>query len=103
MFRTSSCVFVERFRTPWLLVVTKRPNFDGPGSQGLIGLQSHNGETFYRLQGYCRGFHEVLQVYTAITPGLRLNGPTNFAPLIYQAIDIVKSTRAVSGVSIWSF
>ncbi|XP_071110050.1 uncharacterized protein [Haliotis cracherodii] len=44
--------------------------------------------------GMCYGFKDVLKVYNEITPRVRLSGPTNFAPLIKQSIDIVKSTRA---------
>ncbi|TMW60142.1 hypothetical protein Poli38472_000184 [Pythium oligandrum] len=38
----------------------------------------------------CQGFTEVLQRYNEITPSLKLSGPTNFAPVIYQAIDAVR-------------
>ncbi|KAH3713075.1 copine family protein 1-like [Dreissena polymorpha] len=43
--------------------------------------------------GECDGFSEVLDVYNAVTPQIKLGGPTNFAPLIYEAIEIVKRTR----------
>lgn len=42
----------------------------------------------------CRGFAEVLRRYMEITPMIQLAGPTNFAPLIYQAINIVRETRS---------
>jgi len=41
----------------------------------------------------CFGFEEVLHVYDKITPGLILSGPTNFAPLIQEAIKIVKEEK----------
>jgi len=37
--------------------------------------------------------NQVLQRYTEITPALQFSGPTNFAPLIHAAIDIVKANR----------
>eukprot|EP01117_Protostelium_nocturnum_P003084 TRINITY_DN14028_c0_g1_i1.p1 TRINITY_DN14028_c0_g1~~TRINITY_DN14028_c0_g1_i1.p1 ORF type:complete len:278 (+),score=99.87 TRINITY_DN14028_c0_g1_i1:204-1037(+) len=40
------------------------------------------------------GFREVLQRYNEITPGIVLSGPTNFAPLIREAIEIVKREKA---------
>ncbi|XP_069136412.1 uncharacterized protein [Argopecten irradians] len=40
----------------------------------------------------CRGFKEVLECYSIMASKLVLSGPTNFAPLIHQAIDIVKNT-----------
>jgi len=43
--------------------------------------------------GYCLSFDEVLQMYNAITPKIILSGPTNFAPLIYQAIEICKEFK----------
>eukprot|EP01112_Ceratiomyxa_fruticulosa_P021125 TRINITY_DN735_c0_g1_i1.p1 TRINITY_DN735_c0_g1~~TRINITY_DN735_c0_g1_i1.p1 ORF type:complete len:277 (+),score=48.16 TRINITY_DN735_c0_g1_i1:1097-1927(+) len=39
-------------------------------------------------------FREVLERYNEITPLLVFSGPTSFAPLIRQAIEIVKATRA---------
>jgi len=40
------------------------------------------------------GFQSILQRYNEITPGVALSGPTNFAPVIHQAIRIVQETRA---------
>jgi hypothetical protein len=42
----------------------------------------------------CNTFNEVLSVYSNIVSGIKMSGPTNFAPLIYKAIDIVKQTRS---------
>ncbi|KAF1320401.1 Copine-like protein, partial [Globisporangium splendens] len=42
----------------------------------------------------CRGFDEVLTRYDEITPQIKLAGPTNFAPIIYEAIRQVKATHA---------
>jgi len=39
------------------------------------------------------GFSEVLQRYEEITPHIQLSGPTNFAPLIRQAINITKQQK----------
>ena len=48
------------------------------------------------LQGSsCVGFHEVLEMYNKITPTVHMHRPTNFAPLIYKAIDIVRKTQKV--------
>jgi hypothetical protein len=41
----------------------------------------------------CHSFDEVLDVYNKITPTVILSGPTNFAPLIYQAIKICKQVK----------
>jgi len=41
----------------------------------------------------CNGFREVLNRYTEITPHVNLAGPTSFAPLIREAVNIVKETK----------
>ncbi|XP_045163069.2 uncharacterized protein LOC123527573 isoform X1 [Mercenaria mercenaria] len=45
-------------------------------------------------EGYCAGFQSVLSAYNGVAERVRLSGPTNFAPLINKAVDIVKNTRA---------
>ena len=45
--------------------------------------------------GYCNGFKDVLYKYNHILRNIKLSGPTNFAPLIKQAIQIVKETKQV--------
>lgn len=42
------------------------------------------------LDRWCYGFEEVLAAYTSTTPQIKLSGPTNFAPIINRAIDLVK-------------
>lgn len=38
----------------------------------------------------CKGFTQVLEQYNRIASGVHLSGPTNFAPLIHKAIEVVK-------------
>jgi hypothetical protein len=40
----------------------------------------------------CQGLGEVLARYSALTPHLVLSGPTNFAPVINEAIKIVEQS-----------
>lgn len=42
----------------------------------------------------CDGLNEVLERYDVLTPQLALGGPTNFAPIIYEAIRRVKVTNS---------
>ncbi|KAI6655253.1 Copine family protein 2-like [Oopsacas minuta] len=41
--------------------------------------------------GMCNGVSDTLKIYEQITPHITLSGPTNFAPLIDKAIEIVRS------------
>ena len=50
----------------------------------------------FRQDGFCHGFEDVLDCYTRITPTVNLSGPTDFAPVINEAINVVKRTRSVS-------
>ncbi|KAL8574786.1 hypothetical protein ACOMHN_035329 [Nucella lapillus] len=72
--------------------------FDDDGAIPTYGF----GDTFTRdhsvfslnTMGPCQGFQDVLRIYNEMTPRVRLGGPTNFAPLINQAIDIVKRNKS---------
>ena len=61
-----------------------------------FGDERTQGDAVFALHGkkLCRGFKEVMERYNEVTPRVRLSGPTNFAPLIRQAIEITKSSRA---------
>ena len=41
----------------------------------------------------CKGFSEVLQRYEEIAQNVALGGPTDFAPIIDKAVEIVKKLR----------
>ncbi|KAG9402632.1 hypothetical protein AC1031_007236 [Aphanomyces cochlioides] len=44
--------------------------------------------------GVCQGFNQVLMRYNQITPEIALSGPTNFAPVIHEAIRICQAQRS---------
>lgn len=46
-----------------------------------------------KMSGECVGFQQVLETYNTVTPTVKLHRPTNFAPLIYKAIQIVEQTK----------
>ncbi|XP_052777553.1 uncharacterized protein LOC128214887 [Mya arenaria] len=48
--------------------------------------------TFRLSQERCETFYEVYEAYNKVTKQIQLAGPTNFAPVIYEAINIVKRT-----------
>ena len=48
------------------------------------------------VQGEFDGFGDVLDAYNDVTPKIGLGGPTNFAPLIREAIEIVKKRKQVN-------
>ena len=41
----------------------------------------------------CKGFSEVLQQYEDIAQSITLGGPTDFAPIIHKAVEIVKKLK----------
>ncbi|KAH3884401.1 uncharacterized protein LOC127837089 [Dreissena polymorpha] len=41
----------------------------------------------------CKGFKDVLDRYNDIAKRVQLSGPTNFAPLIHKAIELVKAEK----------
>ena len=60
---------------------------------GDLSTQDKTVFSFMQDDQPCNGFEEVLRRYNEITPNVRLSGPTNFAPLINKAIEIVEKTR----------
>ena len=48
---------------------------------------------FHVDESPCKGFIDVLECYNSIATKIQLSGPTNFAPLINKAIEIVKVKR----------
>lgn len=70
--------------------------FDSDGFVPAYGFGDKQYNTLFPLKrsgASCRGFKEVLRVYNEVTPDVEMYRPTNFAPLIHQAIAIVKQTR----------
>ncbi|ELP87925.1 copine-2, putative [Entamoeba invadens IP1] len=61
---------------------------------GDISTTNKSVFSFMANDAPCNGFGHVLQRYNEITPAVQMSGPTNFAPLIYKTIDIVKRTQA---------
>mmetsp|Transcript_26811 Transcript_26811/g.41919 ORF Transcript_26811/g.41919 Transcript_26811/m.41919 type:complete len:276 (+) Transcript_26811:58-885(+) len=49
---------------------------------------------FYPDRRPCQGFQEVQERYSQVAPGITLAGPTNFAPIIHEAISIVQQEKA---------
>ncbi|XP_041479705.1 E3 ubiquitin-protein ligase RGLG3-like isoform X2 [Lytechinus variegatus] len=72
--------------------------FDDDGLIPVFGfgdLSTQDKSVFpFRQDGICHGFQDVLDCYTRIAANIQMSGPTNFAPVIRQAINIVKKTQA---------
>ncbi|KAL3891755.1 hypothetical protein ACJMK2_004004 [Sinanodonta woodiana] len=61
---------------------------------GFGDVKTKDKDIFPLKEGiFCDGFNEVLDYYNKITPTVQLSGPTNFVPLIKEAINIVKRTK----------
>lgn len=71
--------------------------FDDDNLIPVFGFGYSNGNSLCSLAGegnVCQGFEDVLLKYNNKTPTLGLGGPTNFAPTIRKAIEIVKEEKA---------
>ncbi|WAR17346.1 CPNA2-like protein, partial [Mya arenaria] len=72
-------------------------SFDDDGMIPVYGLGDSKvkdkGVFPLKDKGECDGFEDVLSVYKEITPTVKLEGPTNFAPVIDEAIRIVKEKK----------
>ncbi|KAI6242196.1 CRE-CPNA-1 protein [Aphelenchoides fujianensis] len=60
----------------------------GDNESGDWGVFPLNG-----TDGICRDLSDVLKVYNEVTPTIALGGPTNFAPLIFQAIQLCQRNQ----------
>lgn len=72
-----------------------------------FGDERTQGDGVFALHGkkLCKGFNEVLQRYNEVTPKVKLSGPTNFAPVIRQSIEIVKNSKSyhiLVIIAVWS-
>ncbi|XP_030476869.1 E3 ubiquitin-protein ligase RGLG2-like [Syzygium oleosum] len=61
---------------------------------GFGDATTHDQEvfSFYPDDRLCEGFEEVLSRYRDLVPDVNLSGPTSFAPIIDNAIEIVNSS-----------
>lgn len=72
--------------------------FDADGEIPAFGfgdLQTKDHGVFeLKKDGIAQGFKELLSIYNTLTPHIHFSGPTNFAPLIHKAIEIVKEEKS---------
>ncbi|KAJ8021752.1 E3 ubiquitin-protein ligase RGLG5 [Holothuria leucospilota] len=71
--------------------------FDKDGIIPVFGFGDYTTEdkrvfNFNDDDSYCHGFENVLKVYNEKVPKVKLGGPTDFAPLIREAIRIVEKS-----------
>mmetsp|Transcript_44564 Transcript_44564/g.115889 ORF Transcript_44564/g.115889 Transcript_44564/m.115889 type:complete len:323 (-) Transcript_44564:359-1327(-) len=69
--------------------------FDDDGLIPCFGFGddgSRDRDAFTFSQNPCVGVDEVLRMYNSITPSMALSGPTNFAPVIYRSLDIIRAS-----------
>ncbi|XP_030843183.1 E3 ubiquitin-protein ligase RGLG2 isoform X1 [Strongylocentrotus purpuratus] len=73
-------------------------SFDDDGlipAFGFGDISTQDKRVFpFRQDGICHGFQDVLDCYSRIAANIQMSGPTNFAPVIRQAVEIVKKTQS---------
>lgn len=72
----------------------------GQGLRQSPGLSKLGQQSFPSLilPIHSHGFpFPLIRVYNRVTPSVELSGPTNFAPLIYRAMEICHKRSDVSG------
>ncbi|RYG41322.1 hypothetical protein EON68_03205, partial [archaeon] len=70
--------------------------FDDDGLIPVFGFgdaRTTDRAVFKFTDAPCVGFEQVLDAYNRVIPSVTLAGPTSFAPMIRQAIDIVRKER----------
>jgi len=71
-------------------------DFDDDGQIPAFGFgdeKTRDTKVFRLGNGDCDGVVNVLKRYAELTPNIKLSGPTSFAPLIREAIKIVRETK----------
>jgi E3 ubiquitin-protein ligase RGLG len=91
------CILLYRFQLVISVIGRVLEAFDDDNiipAFGFGDIETKGDACFsFTMNRGCRGFDEVLQRYNEITPGLKLSGPTNFAPVIKEAIATVKRDK----------
>ncbi len=67
------------------MIFATTPTYHPPTNRSVFSFQPNDQP--------CDGLEGVLKRYHAIARVARLSGPTNFVPIIYRAMEIVKASQ----------